>query len=204
MLLFEIYKSSSIKRTMGMLYRTSETLLKAFAKLDLFQSLLCLKKLMIFEQIYRQILRAYVSIWSKNLSMKLPKRAILASKWSFERGLLNSLSNCCLMRLSAVFQLPLSSSTKDVSNCAEWLPKFSDESLLIGGKFSSIRKKNELTHYCAFENQTRVQGLFHFFFFSLNLGSTQEPIPSLNSPLNCATNVAVNYGEGRSIIFSQL
>lgn len=41
---------------------------------------------MIFEQIYRQILRAYVNIWSKNLRIKMPKMAILTAKWSFERS----------------------------------------------------------------------------------------------------------------------
>jgi hypothetical protein len=70
-------------------------------EIDLFQNLLCLKKLMIFEQIYRQILRAYMyTILSKNLSTKLPKRAILASKWSFERGLI--LKRCFMINLSRV------------------------------------------------------------------------------------------------------
>ena len=43
---------------------------------------------MIFEQIYRQILRAYTNIWSKNFAIKTPKTAILATKWSFERSLM--------------------------------------------------------------------------------------------------------------------
>ena len=57
--------------------------------LDLFQNSLCLKKLWIFVRIYRQILRAYLSIWSKNLAIKMPKRQILASKWGFDRSLLS-------------------------------------------------------------------------------------------------------------------
>ena len=44
---------------------------------------------MIFEQIYRQILRAYANIGSKNFAIKRSKIAILATKWSFERSLLN-------------------------------------------------------------------------------------------------------------------
>ncbi len=56
--------------------------------IDLFRNSLCLKKLKIFEQIFRKILRAYVNIWSKNFAKKMPKMAILASKWSFERGLI--------------------------------------------------------------------------------------------------------------------
>jgi len=42
---------------------------------------------MILEQIYRQILAAYGDIWSKNLTMKMPKMAILTTKWIFERSL---------------------------------------------------------------------------------------------------------------------
>ena len=59
----------------------------SFSILDFFRNSLCLRKLMIFEQIYRQILRAYVNIWSKNLTIKMPKMAILTTKWSFERSL---------------------------------------------------------------------------------------------------------------------
>jgi len=43
---------------------------------------------MVFEQIYRQILRAYANIWSKNLVIKMPKSAILTIKLGFERSLL--------------------------------------------------------------------------------------------------------------------
>ena len=43
---------------------------------------------MIFEQIYRQILRAYANIGSKNFAIKRSKMAILATKWSFERSLI--------------------------------------------------------------------------------------------------------------------
>ena len=42
---------------------------------------------MIFEQIYRQILRAYANIGSKNFAIKRSKMAILATQWSFERSL---------------------------------------------------------------------------------------------------------------------
>jgi hypothetical protein len=56
--------------------------------LDLFRNSLWLRKLMIFEQIYWQILRAYGNIWSKNLTINMPKIAILLTKWNFERGLL--------------------------------------------------------------------------------------------------------------------
>ncbi len=45
--------------------------------IDFFRNLLWLKKLMIFEQILMQILRAYVNIWSKNLRRNMPKMAIL-------------------------------------------------------------------------------------------------------------------------------
>ena len=62
--------------------------IQIYTKIDFFQNSLCLKKLMIFERIYYQILKAYVYIWSKNLVIKPPKRPILASKWSFERSLI--------------------------------------------------------------------------------------------------------------------
>ena|GEM_PF-1085870 len=56
--------------------------------LDLFRNSLCLKKLAFFVQIFGKILRTYEYIWSKNFAEKMPKRAILANKWNFERGLL--------------------------------------------------------------------------------------------------------------------
>ena len=43
---------------------------------------------MIFEQIYRQILRAYANIGSKNFAIKRSKMGILATKWSFKRSLM--------------------------------------------------------------------------------------------------------------------
>ena len=46
-----------------------------------------MKKLVFFEQVYGYILRAYVNIWSKNVTIKMPKQAILACKCNFERGL---------------------------------------------------------------------------------------------------------------------
>lgn len=48
---------------------------------------------MIFKQFYREILREYVNIWSKNLSMKMRKMAILITKWGFERSLLDFLAS---------------------------------------------------------------------------------------------------------------
>lgn len=56
--------------------------------LDLFRNSLCLRKQIIFRQIYQPILRAYLKVWSKNWMLKVPKIAVLMSKWSFERGLL--------------------------------------------------------------------------------------------------------------------
>lgn len=56
--------------------------------LVLFRNSLYLENLMIFVQIFDQILRACVNTWSKNLIEKMPKRAILTSKWNFERALL--------------------------------------------------------------------------------------------------------------------
>jgi len=44
---------------------------------------------MVFEQIYRQILRAYANIRSKNLVIKRPKNTILKIKWVFERSLVH-------------------------------------------------------------------------------------------------------------------
>lgn len=50
-----------------------------------------LSKLALVEKMddFRQILRAYVHIGSKNLTMKMPKGAILTSKCEFERALLS-------------------------------------------------------------------------------------------------------------------
>lgn len=53
-------------------------------RIEIFRNLLCLKKLIIFEQIFWKILRAYVSIRS-NSTRKMLKSAIFLSKWSFER-----------------------------------------------------------------------------------------------------------------------
>jgi len=39
-----------------------------------------LEKIGIFGWIYRQILMPYANIWQKNLSIKTPKKTILASK----------------------------------------------------------------------------------------------------------------------------
>jgi len=47
-----------------------------------------LEKLKIFEQIYRQILRVYVNIRSKNLVLKMPKSAISPTKSGLERSLM--------------------------------------------------------------------------------------------------------------------
>ena len=56
--------------------------------LDLFRNSLGLKKSGIFAQICEKILRAYGDIRSKNFVVKMPKRTILATQASFERGLL--------------------------------------------------------------------------------------------------------------------
>ena len=56
--------------------------------IDLLRNSLCLKKLAFLVQIFGKILRAYEYIWSKNFAEKMPKRAILANKWNFERGLM--------------------------------------------------------------------------------------------------------------------
>jgi hypothetical protein len=47
---------------------------------------------MIFEQNNRQIVRAYVNIWSENLTIKMPKMAIFSAKASFERNQILMLS----------------------------------------------------------------------------------------------------------------
>lgn len=50
-----------------------------------------LSKLALVEKMddFRQILRAYVHIGSKNLTMKTPKGAIFTTTWDFERGLMS-------------------------------------------------------------------------------------------------------------------
>ncbi len=58
--------------------------------LDFFRNSLCLKKLKFFVHVGSEILRACVSTWPKNLWDKMPKKAILASKWNFERSLFAS------------------------------------------------------------------------------------------------------------------
>ena len=57
---------------------------------------------MIFKQIYRQILRAYANIGSKNFVIKRSKMAILATQLSFERSLIVTWENEIAGKLSAV------------------------------------------------------------------------------------------------------
>ena len=61
----------------------------AFALIDFFRNSLLLEKLAIFEQIFRKILSAYEYIGLKNFTGKISKRAILITKWSFERSLMS-------------------------------------------------------------------------------------------------------------------
>jgi len=68
--------------------RTDILALRDFCLIDFFRNSLLLRKLMIFEQIDRQIFPPYVNIWWKNLTIKMPKMAILTTKWSFERSLI--------------------------------------------------------------------------------------------------------------------
>jgi carbonic anhydrase len=50
--------------------------------LDFLRDALCLKKMMCFERICRQILRICVNIRQKNLSLKTPKKIIFANIWN--------------------------------------------------------------------------------------------------------------------------
>lgn len=80
----------------GLTYETVEPIWDPLSveipKIDFFRNSLYLKKLKIFTQIYWQILREYLSIWSKNLTVKIPKRLVLAKNWGFERSLISNLT----------------------------------------------------------------------------------------------------------------
>ena len=82
-----------------------------FPKLDLFRNSLCLIKLALFVQIWVKILRACADTWSKNFGTKMSKRAILANKWNFERGL--------LVRLSPLLKLSLLSAFISCASCSQ-------------------------------------------------------------------------------------
>ena len=64
-----------------------------FRILHFFRNSLRLKKSRIFAQIYWQILKGYVRMWPKNLTIKIPKRFILGSKWGFKTILFCYLSS---------------------------------------------------------------------------------------------------------------
>lgn len=56
---------------------------------DFSRNLPCMRKFMVFDQIYQKILRAYVNICSKNFQIKMPKIEILITKCrSFEKNLI--------------------------------------------------------------------------------------------------------------------
>jgi hypothetical protein len=55
--------------------------------LDFFRNSLSSKKFVVFERIYRKLLKSYTSIWPKNLLMKMTKTTVLATKWNFKRNL---------------------------------------------------------------------------------------------------------------------
>jgi hypothetical protein len=51
--------------------------------IDFLRNSLCLVKVIIFRQVFNQILKPCVSTWLKNLIGKMPKGAILTEKWSY-------------------------------------------------------------------------------------------------------------------------